>query len=178
TVENYRNKVIEAYPENHEQVLELYPVKTDEDVKMAATQLASDRFISYSTWKWAELHNQNSEKSIYLYNFARIRPTDPKSSYKPAGAGHASEIEYFLGNLSNENFPFLEKEDFQISEVIQQYLVNFIKSGNPNSAGLKEWPSMLDTQTPSLMIMDQNFQVIESKTEDRFRFHDSYYGNN
>ncbi|MUP44754.1 carboxylesterase family protein [Gramella sp. BOM4] len=177
SVENFRSKVTEAYPERHDQVLELYSANTQEEVKMAATDLASDRFISYSTWKWSELHSHNSEKPVYRYLFSRIRPSDPASEYQPSGAAHASEIEYFLGNLSKEYFPFLTEEDFEISESIQQYLVNFIKTGNPNSEGLEYWPSIQNKDVPPVLIMDEDFQVIKSKTEDRYRFHDQYYGN-
>ncbi|MCP9198916.1 carboxylesterase family protein [Gramella sp. GC03-9] len=177
SLENFRNKVGEAYPEDRERVLDLYPVQTEAKVKEAATNLASDRFISYSTWKWAELHSTNSENPVYRYLFSRIRPADPASEYKPSGAAHASEIEYFLGNLSKEYFPFLKEKDFKISNTIQQYLVNFIKTGNPNSEGLEYWPSLKEKQTNSVMVMDEKFQVIKPDNENRYRFHDQYYGN-
>lgn len=174
---NFQQKVTEAYPEKHAEVLELYSAKTEDEVKRAATDLASDRFISYSTWKWSQLHKNNSKQDVYRYIFSRIRPSDPSSEYQPSGAAHASEIEYFLGNLSKEYFPFLKKEDFKISESIQQYLVNFIKTGNPNSEGLEYWPSIQNREVPPVLIIEEDFRVIESKTENRYRFHDEYYGN-
>src|SRR5699024_5044546 len=52
TAENYIKKVKEAYPENYEKVLKLYPYGSEKEIELSATALASDRFIAYSTWKW------------------------------------------------------------------------------------------------------------------------------
>ena len=172
TTENLQKKIKELYPEDSEKAMKLYNPQSEEEVVNVATDLASDRFISYSTWKWFDLHRKNSDKQVYRYFFKRIRPSDPASNYKPVGAAHASEIEYFLGNLSKEQFPYLTETDFDISEKIQKYMVNFIKTGNPNSEGLKEWPSAKEGENPSVMVFDKEFEVIESNVEDRYRFLD------
>ncbi|MEL6943713.1 MAG: carboxylesterase family protein, partial [Bacteroidota bacterium] len=65
--ENFIAKVKKIYPEDHEQVLQLYPHNTPEEIEWAATNLASDRFISYSTWKWFDLHRKNSDQPVYRY---------------------------------------------------------------------------------------------------------------
>lgn len=178
TLDNYKTKVAELYLENSDKVLELYKPAKDEEVRMMAAELASDRFISYSTWKWSDLQVNNSDKPVYRYLFSRIRPSDPDSPYKPVGAPHASEIEYFLGNLSKEQFPFLTNSDFEISTTIQQYLVNFIKTGDPNGADLVEWPAVAPAdENPPVMIMDENFRIINSEIEKRYEFLDASYGN-
>ncbi len=178
TIDNYRTKVAELYPDKSEEVLQLYKPKSDKDVRMIAAELASDRFISYSTWKWSDLHVNNSDKPVYRYLFSRIRPSNPDSPYKPVGAPHASEIEYFLGNLSKEQFPYLTETDFNISNTIQQYLVNFIKEGNPNGDGLLEWPAVEEEdQSPPVLIMNEEFRVNNSEIEKRYEFLDASYGN-
>lgn len=175
---NFQQVLKNMYPDHFEEVAELYNPENDEFVKMVAADLASDRFISYSTWKWAALQVAHSTAPVYRYLFSRIRPSDPNAPYQPVGASHASEIEYFLGNLSKERFPYLTETDFEISETIQQYLVNFIKTGNPNGEGLVKWPSVeKDEKMPPVLIMDEVFEVVPSKTEARYQFLDSYYGN-
>ena len=52
----------------------MYAAATDEEVVQAATDLASDRFIGYSTWKWADLHGKTGGKPVYRYLYARPRP--------------------------------------------------------------------------------------------------------
>lgn len=177
---NYKKKIKELYPENFDKVLELYPASSADKIRSSATALASDRFIVYSTWKWADLHANNSDQPVYRYIFSRIRPSAQENpSYKPEGAAHASEIEYFMGNLGLIDNPNLTEEDFQISETIQRYLVNFIKTGNPNSKDLLKWPSFKESSDIiPVMIMDSEFKVIQSQEEDRYEFHDGFYGNN
>ena len=178
--ENYKSKLKELYPDHFERVLELYPASSREKVISSATALASDRFIAYSTWKWAELHSKNSSEPVYRYLFSRIRPNpEENSSKEQMGAAHATEIEYFLGNLELVDNPNFTSEDFKISETIQDYLVNFIRTGNPNSENLPKWPSLQGSgeKTP-VLIMDSEFRIINSRDEERYRFLDKTYGNN
>lgn len=177
---NYKNKLKELYPESYEEVLKLYPSGSAEEIRKSATQLASDRFISYSTWKWFDLHRKNSDEPVYRYMFSRIRPAaKPNPNYTPAGAPHASEIEYFLGNLGRMENPNLTKTDFEISDTIQQYIANFIKTGNPNGSGLPQWPSAEQADvTPPVLIMDEEFRAENAKNDNRYLFLDKSYGNN
>jgi para-nitrobenzyl esterase len=57
-----------------------------------------------------------------------------------AGASHASEIEYAMGNLaSNETYAWTPA-DYKVSETMETYFANFIKTGNPNGvAGVPKW---------------------------------------
>ena len=50
----YIQKVKEAFPDDFEEVLLLYPHSSEQEIERSATDLASDKFISYSTWKWFE----------------------------------------------------------------------------------------------------------------------------
>jgi para-nitrobenzyl esterase len=74
TPENYTKKVKALYSEKADEVLKLYPGNTQEEVIRSATELASDRFIVYSTWKWADAHALTSGKPVYRYLFSKPRP--------------------------------------------------------------------------------------------------------
>ncbi|WP_189605175.1 carboxylesterase/lipase family protein [Salinimicrobium marinum] len=195
--DNYIEKVKEAYPEDNELVLQLYPPGSEKDIELSATALASDRFIAYSTWKWFDLHRKNSEQPVYRYLYSKIRPplkdenltsglaggTEEKAEEappqrEPVGAPHAAEIEYFLGNLArNQNYSWT-KDDYKVSETIQQYLANFIKSGNPNGENLPEWPSaQAADKNPPVLIMDVESRVEKAANEERYLFLDKSYGN-
>ena len=56
TKENYIKAIRKLYPAQADEILKLYFVKDDSDVEMVATALASDNFIGFGTWRWAELH--------------------------------------------------------------------------------------------------------------------------
>jgi para-nitrobenzyl esterase len=119
----------------------------------AAMDLASARFISLGTWKWAELQSKTSGAPVYRYLYTRIRPKylgmpgQPPPAARsdqpqpaPLGASHSAEIQYAMGNLDLDKRYTWESEDYKVSEILQSYFVNFIKTGNPNGRGLPEWP--------------------------------------
>jgi len=56
------------------------------------------------------------------------------------GAAHSAEIQYALGNLDLDNRYAWEADDHKVSETMQGYFANFIKTFTPNGAGLPEWP--------------------------------------
>ncbi|MBK8505731.1 MAG: carboxylesterase family protein [Saprospiraceae bacterium] len=197
TEEAYLKKVKETYPNDHAQVLKLYPYGSKEVIELSATALASDRFIVYSTWKWFDLHRKNSDQPVYRYLYSKLRPplkdvemadalaggTVRKSEVtaaepKPVGAPHACEIEYCMGNLHLMTERAWQPEDFEVSKTMQQYFANFILTGNPNGQDLPEWPSaQADDQTPPVMIIDVVSKSIDAKDDTRYQFLDRSYGN-
>lgn len=197
TEENFIERVRQTYPEDFEKVLKIYPHSSEKEVELSATALASDRFISYSTWKWFELHRKNSEEPVYRYLYSKIRPpmadeekesglaggTKMKDENAPAppepiGAPHAAEIEYFMGNLDLINTYAWTREDYVVSEKIQKYLANFIKTGNPNSVDLPTWPpAEAADATPPVLIIDVEFRTEQAADDERYLFLDRAYGN-
>ncbi len=195
--ENYIAAVEKTYPKEHEKVLKLYPHGSEEEIVLSATALASDRFISYSTWKWFDLHRKNSKAPVYRYLYSKLRPPlkdqtlasglaggtvkkdkDTPKAPKAVGAPHACEIEYCMGNLHLvEDYAWTD-EDYQVSETMQAYFANFIKTGNPNSNGLPNWPSAkAQDKKPPVMILDVESKSIKAPNDDRYEFLDVSYGN-
>lgn len=68
----------------------------------------------------------------YVYYFKHRIPSDN------SGAFHSSELWYMFGTLNRSWRPFTD-EDKQLSDKMLDYWCNFIKTGNPNGDGLKEW---------------------------------------
>lgn len=196
TTEAFINKTKQIYPKEHETVLQLYPHSSPAEVEQSATDLASDRFISYSTWKWLDLHANTGNKPIYRYLYSKLRPplhdrnlvpglaggttrTDNAPAMpKAIGAPHACEIEYAMGNLDRIKEYAWTVEDYKVSAAMLSYFANFIKTGNPNSQGLSPWPLMKSSDDGSkYLIIDTECKETTSTLEARYKFHDVYYGN-
>jgi para-nitrobenzyl esterase len=197
TPENYVKKIKELYPQDAAEVLRLYPGNTTEEVIASATDLASDRFIVYSTWKWATLHTATSQQPVYRYIFSRSRPpmvpkmgnakpglaggvikANAAQPAKPAeifkGAPHAAEIEYAMGNLRHNKVYAWTKEDYLVSATMLNYFANFIKTGNPNGASLSKWEA--DAVTGSrYMNIDVKSSLQPEKNRARYLFLDKAY---
>ncbi|QEM09934.1 carboxylesterase/lipase family protein [Mucilaginibacter rubeus] len=198
TLENYTKTLKQLYGDRAEEALKLYPAANDEEVIKVATDLSSDRFIVYSTWKWADLQVQTGGKPVYRYLFSRVRPAMVASmgnatpglaggvvkgdAAKPApkmpsavGAAHASEIEYAMGNLAGNKTYAWTPDDFKVSETMENYFANFIKKANPNGAGLPKWSAITDNNHVKFMNIDVKSEEKPEVNRARYLFLDKDY---
>lgn len=194
TNEIYIQKVKELYGNKADEVLKLYPVGTPEVTEQSATDLAGDRFIAYSTWKWFDLHRKNSTQPVYRYYYAHPRPemrdksleaglaggvikknsNTPKTPI-PKGAVHSAEIEYAMGNLDgNKDYAWTEA-DYSVSETMMNYFANFIKTGNPNGEKLPVWQMAKEEEKPEVMIIDLVSKSKKAENDARYLFLEKEY---
>lgn len=195
TVENYRKALDRLYKEKAEAIFKLYPATNETEVMDAAQDLAGDRFIGYSTWKWIDLATKTGGKATYYYRYDRPRPAmrpemgdaapglaggvqrgaqaaAANQRPKPRGAVHSAEIEYAMGNLESNKVYAWTPDDFKVSKVMQDYFANFIKTGNPNGKGLPDWPTFASNKR---LIIDVNTRAEADKVRARYEFLDQFY---
>ena len=179
TKENFTKAVQKLYGTQAEDVLKWYSPTTDKEVEQVATDLVSDRFIGFNTWKWSDLQATTGGKPVFRYLYERPRPAmRPEMSGVVAGlaggiikdatvkvtpaakrAVHSAEIEYAMGNLPTNRVYDWQPEDFKVSEIMKTYFVNFIKTGNPNGLGVPNWPAVTKGQSAPVMHIDVNTRM-------------------
>jgi para-nitrobenzyl esterase len=143
TLANYRGALERLYPSKGDAAFALYPAASDADVPATAMRLASDRFLAASTWAWFDAHRRSGQPAYY-YHYEHVRPAalPPLANGSPPalGAVHSAEIEYALGNLDVNPLYAWTDADRAISATMQGYFADFVKTGDPNGAGLPRWP--------------------------------------
>ena len=182
TPENYEKLVRQTYATYADTVLKLYPGKDQTQVIESATALASDRFIAYSTWKWADLQSKTSGQPVYRYLFSKSRPAmanaPAPAAGQPlpfAGASHASEIEYALGNLPTNTTYSWTPDDYKASKTMEEYFANFIKTGNPNAKDLPKWTPNKATGKVMFMNIKADSKQETENSNARYLFLDKQY---
>jgi para-nitrobenzyl esterase len=126
------------FKERAPEFLKLYPATNDAEAVRSAVDIGGDIFIAFSTWKWLEADRKTSKAPVYRYHFELASPT---SKYVQAPAAfHSDEIEYVFGTLDTREGAVWRAEDRVLSEQMMSYWTNFARTGDPNGAGLPNWP--------------------------------------
>jgi para-nitrobenzyl esterase len=146
TRSDYEKQIRDAYGAKADLILSANPHSTETEAHSAAKNNFRDSVFAWSTWRWASLQSRKGKSKAYLYYF------DHRTPASPAGSSHAAEIAYVFGNLANPISPPTEAEK-ALSARMMHYWVNFASSGDPNGAGLPEWPAFSDA-APQVMHFD------------------------
>lgn len=77
----------------------------------------------------------DQKQPVYYYRFSYVA-----DSIGQPGAQHAAEIPYFFDNTAIKYGSATTPKDIAVGKQVSRYLVNFVKTGNPNGAGLTPWP--------------------------------------
>ena len=188
TKENFAKAVQKVFNNQAGEILKVYNPLSDMEVEQVATDLAGDRFIGFSTWKWSDQHAKTGGSPVYRYYYARPRPAmraemgnavaglaggvvkDASAKKAPSarGAVHSAEIEYALGNLPSNRVYDWQPEDYKVSGIMQAYFENFIKTGNPNGPALPIWTKVKSGQAAPVMHIDVNTREETEQGRERY----------
>ena len=156
------------FGERADAAAQAYPASTNDETLQSAAALASDLFISYSTWKWIEEHARTGYAPVYRYRFDRDLP-DPKAPLS-FGAFHAVDIEYAFNTLDSKKADW-QPEDRQTALTMATAFAHFIKTGNPNGPGVPEWPEF--GKARQVMHLDAVSKAAPETDRARYEFIDS-----
>ncbi|HTG38018.1 carboxylesterase/lipase family protein [Sphingomonas sp.] len=72
---------------------------------------------------------------VHEYRFSYVA-----DSIGQPGAQHAAEIPYFFDNTAIKYGADTTAKDAAVGKMVSRYIVNFVKTGDPNGTGLTVWP--------------------------------------
>jgi para-nitrobenzyl esterase len=146
--DQFRSNARTTYGAKAPEFLKLFPATSAEEFKASQDKLALLRFCALADLRWAKA---NTSKS-YVYEFNYV-PTD-KPGFPNYGTFHTSEVPFALKTLDKWDRPWVER-DRRVEEVMNQYWLNFVKTGNPNSEGLPEWKAYDAVEMNVMQLNDQ-----------------------
>ncbi len=121
-----------------------YPAATEADRAQSNVQVRRDRGLA-ALYHWASA--RPAKAPAFLYLFSHVQPGPEAARWR---AFHSSELPYIFQTFDAAPERAWSEADRRLSEKVAGYWINFVRSGDPNGAGLPAWPP-LDTADPRIL---------------------------
>jgi para-nitrobenzyl esterase len=161
--EEIKPMIVKKYGEASEELIDLFK-KAYQD-KNLTDLLALDSLFRAPSKDFIEKKAAHKEAPIYSFMFAYEFPYDDG---KPAW--HCAEIPFVFHNTDKVPVCNLPGVSDELEEQVFGAWVNFARSGNPNHAGLPDWPAC-QPGDEATMIFDNNCQVKHNYDNDLIALH-------
>ncbi|MFC1493945.1 carboxylesterase/lipase family protein [Thermodesulfobacteriota bacterium] len=167
TPEQFEQQIRSGYGERADVILEAYPHATDAEAARASADVFREFAFSWPTWAWARLQSRMGKGKAFVYYY------DHRTPRSPDGANHADEVSYVFGNfggMGGEPRP----EDLSLSDMIQDYWINFADKGDPNGPGLTAWPNFTEDDQ-KVLYFDDSAAAKPIPNLEKLKAYDAYY---
>jgi para-nitrobenzyl esterase len=159
----YADEALEAYPADSNPLEYKIAIEKGGSAKGAYDHILGGTWFAYSHKKWSD-YMVAQDKNVYFYYFSKDNGA--------LRAYHAGELPYAYGNLWRHKRNYNE-EDYKLSEQMQSYWVNFVKTGNPNGDSLPTWDKYTATQN-KLLQFDTEVKMIDDPYAKLYPIIDKY----
>jgi para-nitrobenzyl esterase len=137
---------------------------SDAQATASANREGADRAYVLPLRAWAARRLNSSP--VYAYEFDHVEPGPDAAKF---GAFHTSEVPYLFKTLDRSPNRTFTAVDREVADRFSSYLVNFVKTCDPNGQGLPRWAPLSgagevmivgDTPTPSWAIPAEQERVL------------------
>ena len=173
--EAYVQSVRERYQQFADKILAAYPGGETPAQKWTARNLMRDSAFGWNAWVWARLQTKTGKSKVFLYYFDEQAEIPAGAKPGAYGARHASELPYVFRQLTEHDRGSPTPKDEALSDMMQAYWTNFVKTGDPNATNLPEWPAYTDAKRQVLHIESGNTKAIPLVNENGLKVLDEYF---
>lgn len=140
------------FGELSDKLKEAYPATNDREALYAVQDIFRDTAFGWGTWAWANLQSKTGKSNVYMYYFAQ--PSQNSIIKNSRGATHVAEMPF----IYDWHWGPMTDVDKHMAQIMPQYWINFVKTGNPNADGLPYWTTYKQGEA-TVMNMHNGFQL-------------------
>ena len=144
-LKNYEGKVRGYFKDRADEILTQYAPKTDEEARSMWMQLYSGIYFTHGHYCLSRQALRVGEP-VWEYYFAKENGR--------LSAWHSGEEVYCYNNIPADS-KLYDEDDRRLADLFSDYFVNFIRSGDPNGAGLPVWEQSTDGTNVMLLGTEQ-----------------------
>lgn len=159
----YKAMVKGTYGEWADKLLEVYPATNDQEALYATQDIFRDNAFGWCTWAWANLQSKTGKGKVYMYYFDQLSENSILG-LRTRGATHVAEMPFIYAWPGK-----MTETDKHMAQIMPQYWINFVKTGDPNAEGLPYWTTYKQGEA-TVMNMHQGFHLTTAPNQKQMEF--------
>ena len=157
------------FPYDIEGFKKAFPAKNDAEALQALRDVFRDVAFGWPSWAWASLQSRTGKRPVYFYYFDQLSENTIMRGTR--GATHVAEMPFIYGfNFGGK----MSDVDTHMSQIMERYWINFVKTGNPNAEVLPYW-TVFKQDAPTVMHMKEGFYLAPVPNKTQADFLESYF---
>jgi para-nitrobenzyl esterase len=172
TAEDYQKSVEGIFGDMADEAKKVYPGSTNDEAWHGFGDAFRDMGFAWPSYAWVSLQAKTGKSPAYAAYLAQPSKMSFSPDKRRRGVAHADDILYLNGHFLTQSSKY--PAESAVAEIIQEYWVNFAKTGNPNGKGLPFWPTF-DDATPTTMQFANGASLIMRPNREQVDFVDHFY---
>lgn len=167
-LEMYKGMAKAQYGDWSEKLMEAYPATNDQEALYAVQDMFRDNGFGWGTWAWANLQSKTGKGNVYMYYFDQLSENSILG-LRTRGASHVAEMPFIYAWPGK-----MTETDKHMAQIMPQYWINFVKTGDPNADGLPYWTTYKQGEA-TVMNMHNGFHLSPAPNEKQMNFWEEYF---